>query len=91
MHYKCTYIDTARKLPAKFQNYFREAGSVHNYNLRSVANQNFMLHTAHTNYGLRMVHFTGPKLWNEIPLRIKSYYSVKHFSAQYKQYLLGGE
>ena len=80
-----------RKLPEKFQNYFRKSGSVHNYNLRSVANQNFMLHTAHTNYGLRMVHFTGPKLWNEIPLRIKSYYSVKHFSAQYKQYLLGGE
>ena len=78
-----------RKLPVKFQNYFHEAGANHSYNLRSVTNQNYGLHIAHSNYGLRMIHFTGPRLWNEIPLQIKSCNTIKLFATYFKLYILG--
>ena len=75
-------------LPEKFKNYFQISGTTHSHNLRSVAQQNYEQHRAKSLYGLKMIHNTGVRLWNEFPMEIKSQKTFKKFTNLFKFYVL---
>ena len=75
-------------LPERFNDYFQVSGTMHRYNLRSVANQNYEQHRAKGLYGLKMIHHTGVKLWNGFPSEIKNQSTLKKFTNLFKFYVL---
>ena len=75
-------------LPEKFNGYFKTAGTTHNYNLRSVANENYEQHRAKGLYGLKMIHHTGVNLWNQFPSEIKNQKTLKKFINLFKFYVM---
>ena len=75
-------------LPERFEGYFQLSGTTHNHNLRSVAQQKYTLNKANGLYGLKMIHNTGVKLWNDLPIEIKNQKTLKTFNNLFKHYAL---
>ena len=72
-------------LPENFESYFISSGSRHRYILRSVTNQNYEQYHAHGIYGLKMINHSGAKLWNTIPVGIKTEKSLKISISNFKR------
>ena len=64
-------------------NYFNPVSSVHSSNTQSQID-NLFLKTVHTTqYGIRSLSYTGPKLWNSLSIDVKK---IKPFSS-FRQYI----
>ena len=85
--YSCTHINNI--LPEKINCYFKTAGTTHGYNLRSVANENYEQHQAKGLYGLKVIQYTGVKLWNQFPSEIKNQKILMKFVNLFKCYETG--
>ena len=76
------------KLPEQFKEYFQTSGASHTHNLRSVTQQKFVQPRVKGLYGLKMIHNTGAKLWNDLPIEIKRQETIKKFTNLFKFYVL---
>ena len=74
-------------LPVCFSSFFQESGNNHSQYTRSSAQLNYETILCRTARGQRSIRFYGPKIWNDIPLSIKSG-SGNSFKKQYKSFVL---
>ena len=70
-----------------FQNIFKYANTVHNYNTRYAANQNLYKSKVRTNIGKQRISFVAIDLWKDLPSDLKDL-NVFLFSKNLKRYLL---
>ena len=70
--------------PSCFVNYFNPVSSIHSYNTRQSQIDNLFVKSVHTTqYGIRSLSYTGPKLWNSLSIDVKK---IKPFSS-FRQYI----
>jgi len=74
-------------LPNHFDNYFAEIASVHKYQTRLASLQKYYLPRMKTTLGHLSLKYIGPKIWSNIPERLKSS-SPHSFGKKYKKVLL---
>ena len=74
-------------LPNHFDNYFAEIASVHKYQARLASLQKYYLPRMKTSLGQLSLKYIGPKIWSNIPERLKSS-SPHSFGKKYKKVLL---
>ena len=67
-------------MPTAFANYFTSNSTIHQHNTREKEN-------LHLTFGKRSVKYKASKLWNQLPLSLKDYCSVKQFGSKLKIYL----
>ena len=83
--YDCHY----KIAPAHFHCYFKPSSDVHNYNTRMASRGDLFLQRKHTfQYGIRYIQYTGARLWNMIPVSLRSSPSSSVFRSELKTYLL---
>ena len=59
--------------PDYFSDYFRHVSDVHSFCTRHAIRDDLFLERRHiTQYGIRSVQYSGAKLWNSIPVELKS-------------------
>ena len=73
-------------LPVCFSSFFQESGNNHTHYTRNSVQINYDTIQCRTVRGERSIRFYGPKIWNEIPLSIKTV-SDKTFKKQYKLFV----
>ena len=59
-------------LPNHFDNYFSEIASVHKYQTRLASLQKYYLPRVKTSLGQLSLKYIGPKIWSNIPEKLKS-------------------
>ena len=70
--------------PSCFVNYFNPVSSIHSYNTRQSKSDNLFVKSVHTTqYDIRSLSYTGPKLWNSLSIDVKK---IKPFSS-FRQYI----
>ena len=74
-------------LPVCFSSFFVEIGNFHTYNTRSTSLRNYNSMAFKSTRGQRSIQYYGPKIWNEIPLSMKSI-SKNNFKKKYKDLIL---
>ncbi len=74
-------------LPAVFDDFFRPANTVHDYNTRFSSNQTFAIPKARTNYGIFNIRYQGAKVWNLIAEDVKSL-SFKELKRKIKEKII---
>ena len=84
---KFTHLWHKGLLPNIFQNIFKYANTVHNYNTRYAANQNLYKSKVRTNIGKQRISFVAIDLWKDPPSDLKDL-NVFLFSKNLKRYLL---
>ena len=84
---KFTHLWHKGLLPNIFQNIFKYANTVHNYNTRYAANQNLYKSKVRTNIGKQRISFVAIDLWKDLPSDLKDL-NVFLFSKNLKRYLL---
>ena len=83
--YDCHY----KIAPAHFHSYFKPSSEVHNYNTRMASRGDLILQRKNTfQYGTRCIQYTGARLWNMIPVSLRSSPSSSVFRSGLKTYLL---
>ena len=84
------YQWSRRLLPPCFSEYFEFTSSVHFYSTRQSCNRNLYVTWVKytTQYGLRSVKFTGPRLWNSLPTSITNSNSLRIFRKTLKNSIL---
>ena len=85
---KFIYKHQNKKLPSNFDNYFKNIADTHTHNLRSVTNGNIAHTYGSTCFGQKLIQNEGAKIWNNIPVQIRSSESLNTFASKYKEYLL---
>ena len=76
-------------LPPCFSKYFNFTSSVHSYATRQSCNRNLYVASVNTTqYGLRSLKFTGPRLWNSLPTSITNSNSLRIFRKTLKDSML---
>ena len=76
-------------LPPCFSDYFKFSSSVHSYSTRQSCDGNLYVTSVNTTqYGLRSLKSTGPRLWNSLPLDITKSNSFSLFRKALKNYML---
>ena len=73
-------------LPNIFNDYFIKRSDIHGYQTRHVNDLNLTKNKKH--FSDHSVRTSGPILWNNLVVKIKSVKSVKQFRNQYKQNLI---
>ena len=79
-----------------FDNWFKLNCEVHKHQTRSnynhynqnYTNNLFIPFGRTTNYGLKLIKVSGPKLWNNVPLDIRIIKSLSNFKITLKNYIL---
>ena len=71
-------------LPSVFDDFFRSASDVHDFNTRFSTSQIFGIPKARTNYGIFNIRFHETKVWNSIADDVK-YLSIKRFKKKIKE------
>ena len=71
-------------LPSVFDDFFRSASDVHDYNTRFYTSQTFGIPKARTNYGIFNIIFHGAEVWNSIADDVK-YLSIKRCKKKIKE------
>jgi len=71
-------------LPNHFDNYFAEIASVHKYQTRLASLQKYYLPRMKTSLGQLSRKYIGPKIWSNIPEKLKSS-SPYSFGKKYKK------
>ena len=94
----CIFIHTClnNSLLINFEDWFKFSISVHNYETRlnynieseSGTNNLFVPSARTSNYGLKLMKVNGPKIWNLIPVVIRTTMSLPCFKRLLKEYLL---
>ncbi len=75
-------------LPNCFDNFFLLGSSVHQYCTRQASKGNLYLGNKNTlQYGLKSLRYLGAKLWNDIPVEIRSIRLKHSFKMQLKIHL----
>ena len=70
--------------PPCFANYFNPVFSIHSYNTRQSLIDNLFVKSVHTTqYGIRSLSYTAPKLWNSLSIDVKK---INRFSS-FRQYI----
>ena len=78
-----------RLLPHCFSEYFKFTSSVHSYSTRQSSKRNLYLASVNTTqYGLRSLKFTGPRLWNSLPTSLTTSNSLRIFCKTLKNSML---
>ena len=78
-----------RLLPPCFSEYFEFTSSVHSCSTRQSCNRSFYVTLVNTTqYGLRYLKFTGPRLWNSLPTSITNSNSLRIFRKTLKNSIL---
>ena len=74
-------------LPTAFANYFTSNSrpTIHQHNTRE--KENLHLTSVSKDVGKRSVKYKASKLWNQLPISLKDYCSVKQFGSKLKIYL----
>ena len=83
---KFTHLWHKGLLPNIFQNIFKYANTVHNYNTRYAANQNLYKSKVRTNIGKQRISSVAIDLWKDLPSDLKDL-NVFLFSKNSKRYL----
>ena len=73
--------------PVNLNNLFRLSEDVHQYKTRSTSNKCIFIDRVETESSRRSFVFTGTKIWNSLPVSIKSLNKLK-FKAKIKSSLL---
>ena len=69
-----------RLLPPCFSEYFKFTSSVYSYSTGQSCNRNLYVTSVNTTqYGVRSLKFTGPRLWNSLPTSITNSKSLRIF------------
>ena len=71
--------------PNYFSDYFRH---VHSICTRQVIRYDLFLQRRHTQYGIRSVQYSGAKLWNSVPVELRSLKSASQFRAKLEVYFM---
>ena len=71
-------------LPNHFDNYFAEIASVHKYQTRLASLQKYYLPRMKTSLGQLSLKYIGPKIWSNIPEKLKSF-TLYSFGKKYKK------
>ena len=78
-----------RLLPPCFSEYFKFTSSAYSYSTRQSSNRNLYLASVNTTqYGLRSLKFTGPRLWNSLPTSLTTSNSLRLFRKTLKNSML---
>ena len=78
-----------RLLPPCFSEYFKFTSSVHSYSTRQSSKRNLYLASVNTTqYGLRSLKFTGPRLWNSLLTSLTTSNSLRIFCKTLKNSML---
>ena len=79
--YDCHY----KIAPANFHSYFKPSSEVHNYNTCMASRGDLFLHRNKTfQYRIRCIQYTGARLWNMIPVSLRSSPSSSVFRSELK-------
>jgi len=73
-----------RRRPNHFDNYFAEIASVHKYQTKLVSPQTYYIPRMKTSLGQLFLQYIGPKIWYNIPEKLKSS-SPYSFGKKYKK------
>ena len=84
--YKICYDQ--ENLPEIFRNYLTKVSQVHTHNTRSASQNSLRCPKIRTDYGKHSFSFSASKIWEHIPLHIKSSISTAIFKKEYKNYLV---
>ena len=69
----------ASSVASCFVNHFNPVSSIYSYNTRQSQIGNLFVKSVHTTqYGIRSLSYTGPKLWNSLSIDVKK---IKPFSS----------
>ena len=75
--------------PDYFSHYFKHVSDVHSICTRQAIRDDLFLERRHTvQYGIRFVQYSGPKLWNSVPVELRCLKSASQFRAKLKIYFL---
>ena len=69
--------------PNYMKNKFQMINDKHNFNLRSVQNEKLVIPKPTTEYFRKSFDYSGPKIWNDIPIYIRNSDTLKKFQATY--------
>ena len=69
-----------------FKDYFVENNAIHGHFTRF--NSDLFVKTVHSNFGQRCSKFCGSKLWNALPMSIKTISPLFIFKKETKMYLM---
>jgi len=72
-------------LPNHFDNYFAEIASVHKYQTRLASLQKYYLPRMNTSLGQISLKYIGPKIWSNIPEKLKSSSPYSFGKKKYKR------
>ena len=90
--HKCINVDINSNIDHWFK--FNYEAHAHlkrsNYSYSTLDNTNnlFISFGRTTNYGLKLIKVSGPKMWNSLPLDIRIKKSLSNFKSSLKKYLL---
>ena len=90
--HKCINFDIINN----FANWFKLNHEVHSHSTRTNYSSSLLDNTNNlsipfgrtTNYGLKLIKVSGPKLWNSLPLDIRNLKSLSNFKSSLKEHLL---
>ena len=75
--------------PTYFDNFFTLLKTKHQIGTRQAMKGNIFLERRNTDqYGIRSIQFSGVKIWNSIPVKIRSSASRVSFRAEMKKYYI---
>lgn len=80
------YLCFNNLIPKSISICFKLKSEIHDYNTRNPLDYNLPL--ARTNISMNSIFYKGPKIWNDLPLNIKSSPSLNVFKRRYKELLL---
>ena len=73
------------QLPVVFQNYFSTNDALHRYD--TLQSKHYQIHKAKKKWGNRMIRNKGARLWNALPLSLRSIHKQKIFANKLKKYI----
>ena len=74
-----------------FVYYFNPESSIHSYNTRQSKSDNLFVKSVQTTqYGIRSLSYTGPKLWNSLSIDVKKIRPLSSFRQYIKNSVIDG-
>ena len=75
--------------PSYFGDYFKTSSSTHAMRTRQATMVNLFLQRRNTDeYGIRSVQYSGVKLWNSVPAKIRVSTSITKLRSEFKKYYI---
>jgi len=80
-----------KTIPKCFNQYYQPVSQTHKYSTRFASNNNLATIKYNITSSQRSIRYTGSKMWNEMPDKIKTSYHIIYtiFLNQLKKYLKG--